>query len=104
MIVRVDSSTSSVTRTYFENLVRALENNLADVDIPSKGVAKSSSSSKASGSSKGRAGRAKVGSSRGGGSSRGAEEATHWSCEHCTYANTTATSSTVCVICHYPRS
>jgi ariadne-1 len=99
---------TSVTRTYFENLVRALENNLADVDIP-KGAAKSSSSSKASGSSKGRAGRAgKVGggSSRSGGSSRAGEPeaTTHWSCEHCTYANTTATSATVCVICNYPRS
>ncbi|XP_024357767.1 probable E3 ubiquitin-protein ligase ARI8 isoform X1 [Physcomitrium patens] len=94
---------TSVTKTYFENLVRALENNLSDVDIP-KAAAKSSSSSKASGSSKGRGGRPKVGSSKSGGSSRSGEESTHWSCEHCTYANTTAASSIVCVICNHARS
>jgi ariadne-1 len=94
---------TSVTKNYFENLVRALESNLSDVDNM-KGTIKSSSSSKASGSSKGRGGRGKVGSSRTGGPSRGGEELTHWSCEHCTYANSTATSSTVCIICNYPRS
>uniref|UniRef100_A0A7I4CMB5 RBR-type E3 ubiquitin transferase n=1 Tax=Physcomitrium patens TaxID=3218 RepID=A0A7I4CMB5_PHYPA len=94
---------TSVTRTYFENLVRALESNLSDVDI-SKGAVKSSNSSKASGSSKARGGRPKSGSTRSGGSSRSGEEMAHWSCEHCTYVNTTATSSNVCIICGYPRS
>jgi ariadne-1 len=92
---------TSVTRTYFENLVRALENGLSDVDI-TKGGQKSSSSSKASGSSKGRGTRAKVGAVRTGASSRGGDESGHWSCEHCTYANTTSTSA--CIVCSYRRS
>ncbi|CAM6037537.1 unnamed protein product [Sphagnum compactum] len=92
---------TSVTRTYFENLVRALENGLSDVDI-TKGGQKSSSSSKASGSSKGRGARAKVGASRAGASSRGGDESGHWSCEHCTYANTTSTSA--CIVCSSRRS
>ncbi len=91
----------SVTRTYFENLVRALENGLSDVDI-TKGGQKSSSSSKASGSSKGRGTRAKIGAVRTGASSRGGDESGHWSCEHCTYANTTSTSA--CIVCSYRRS
>ncbi len=81
--------------------MRALENGLSDVDI-TKGGQKSSSSSKASGSSKGRGARAKVGASRAGASSRGGDESGHWSCEHCTYANTTSTSA--CIVCSSRRS
>ncbi len=81
--------------------MRALENGLSDVDI-TKGGQKSSSSSKASGSSKGRGARAKVGASRAGASSRGGDESGHWSCEHCTYANTTPTSA--CIVCSSHRS
>lgn len=52
---------TSVTRNYFENLVQALENGLSDVNNGQAGV--KGSSSKASGSSKGR-GRSKFGPSK----------------------------------------
>jgi hypothetical protein len=53
----------SVTKTYFENLVRALENGLEDVNN-SKGTSKAGSSSRSAGSSKGRSGKVKSGSSK----------------------------------------
>ncbi|KAJ7547347.1 hypothetical protein O6H91_08G081500 [Diphasiastrum complanatum] len=94
---------TSVTKTYFENLVRALENGLADVDNTRVAAgSKGSSSSKASGSSKGKGGRIKIGSSRNGGSSRTIDESGYWSCEHCTYANVVA--HTVCIMCNNARS
>eukprot|EP00245_Coleochaete_scutata_P005603 TRINITY_DN19268_c0_g1_i1.p1 TRINITY_DN19268_c0_g1~~TRINITY_DN19268_c0_g1_i1.p1 ORF type:complete len:588 (-),score=91.66 TRINITY_DN19268_c0_g1_i1:664-2427(-) len=80
---------TSVTRTYFENLVKALENNLADVkeDGSSKGSHKSknffegSSSRPPKGKGKGKSGSASA-------SRRPAtDEAAHWSCEACTFAN-----------------
>ena len=52
-----------MTKTYFENLVRALENGLEDVDN-SKGPSKAGCSSRSVGSSKARNGRTKSGSSK----------------------------------------
>jgi ariadne-1 len=52
-----------VTKTYFENLVRALENGLEDVNN-SKGTSKAGPSSRSAGSSKGRSGKVKCGSSK----------------------------------------
>ncbi|XP_022992199.1 probable E3 ubiquitin-protein ligase ARI8 [Cucurbita maxima] len=89
---------TSVTRNYFENLVRALENGLSDVN--SHGASSGTTSSKnTAGSSKGgRSGRGK-GISRIGSSTRsGDNAATHWSCEHCTFVNTK--SSSTCEMCH----
>lgn len=83
---------TSVTKNYFQNLVQALENGLADVD--SSAVSKS----KGSVSLKGRNGRPKGSSSRIGSSSRVVDEDGHWYCEHCTFANTG--SSSVCSMCH----
>ncbi|KAH7572777.1 hypothetical protein ACOSP7_006108 [Xanthoceras sorbifolium] len=57
---------TSVTKNYFENLVRALENGLADVDSHAA-CSKTTSSKHAGGASKGKSGRGK-GSSRTGGS------------------------------------
>eukprot|EP00249_Psilotum_nudum_P022331 c28474_g1_i2 orf=611-2407(-) len=91
---------TSVTRTYFENLVRALENGLADVGNAKAQSVKSSGSSKASASSKGRGGRQKIGSSRSG-SSRTVDDNGHWYCDSCTYAN--AISTTACAMCHRSR-
>ncbi|AES70963.2 probable E3 ubiquitin-protein ligase ARI8 [Medicago truncatula] len=71
---------TSVTKNFFENLVRALENGLCDVD------------SNEAGSSKGRSGRGK-----------GTNRATvltydnEWYCERCTYAN--VGSATECAMC-----
>ncbi|KAL6279007.1 hypothetical protein ACE6H2_022608 [Prunus campanulata] len=88
---------TSVTRNYFENLVRALENGLSDVD--SHGACSRTASSKNLGgtSNKGRGGRGKATTSRSSSSSRNIDDLGHWSCEHCTFAN--VKSATVCQMC-----
>ncbi|CAN6447420.1 unnamed protein product [Victoria cruziana] len=88
---------TSVTRNYFENLVKALENGLADVD--SQGTSSRSGGSKAA-ASKGRASRGKAASSRSG-STRTLDDTGHWSCEHCTFAN--VKTSTTCQMCNHHR-
>ncbi|XP_043696711.1 probable E3 ubiquitin-protein ligase ARI8 [Telopea speciosissima] len=91
---------TSVTRNYFENLVRALmENGLSDVD--SHGACSRAGSSKNLGG-KGRGGRGKGTSSNSGGPSRNLDDSGCWSCEHCTFANTLST--TVCEMCRQHRS
>lgn len=90
---------TSVTRNYFENLVRALENGLSDVNN-SQAASSRTSTSKASGSSKGKGGFLKVGGSKIR-SSRTGDIAGRWSCTHCTFSN--VSSMTVCSICHRPR-
>lgn len=86
----------SVTKNYFENLVRALENGLSDVDANGASFSKATSSKNAAGSSKGRAGRGK-GALR---TNRTSDD-THWSCEHCTSVN--VKSATTCQICNQRR-
>ncbi|GFY92827.1 IBR domain-containing protein [Actinidia rufa] len=91
---------TSVTRNYFENLVRALENGLLDVD--SQGACSKGASSKSGLAGKGKGGRGK-GASRTGAPSRNADDSGSWSCDQCTYLN--ARSSTTCEMCHQrPRS
>eukprot|EP00262_Sarcandra_glabra_P015770 TRINITY_DN494_c0_g2_i1.p1 TRINITY_DN494_c0_g2~~TRINITY_DN494_c0_g2_i1.p1 ORF type:complete len:586 (+),score=71.79 TRINITY_DN494_c0_g2_i1:157-1914(+) len=90
---------TSVTRNYFENLVRALENGLSDVDTHAACCRTASSKSLGS---KGRGGRGKAGSSRSGPSRSNSDDSSgHWSCEHCTYVN--VKSTTTCHICHRHR-
>lgn len=90
---------TSVTRNYFENLVRALENGLSDVD--SHGACSKAGSSKSvAGSSKAKSGRGK-GSSRSGGSGRNSDDSGSWACDHCTYLNNK--SATTCHMCHQHR-
>ncbi|KAM7278254.1 hypothetical protein ACFE04_005388 [Oxalis oulophora] len=90
---------TSVTRNYFENLVRALENGLSDVD--SQGAcSRTLPKSMAGGSSKGRGGKNKGSTSKSSGST-GNDESTHWSCELCTYAN--IKPATVCEMCNQRR-
>ncbi|XP_043724975.1 probable E3 ubiquitin-protein ligase ARI8 [Telopea speciosissima] len=89
---------TSVTRNYFENLVRALENGLSDVD--SHGTCSRTGSSKSLGG-KGRGGRGKGTSSKSGGPSRILDDSGCWSCEHCTSANTK--SATICETCRQHR-
>ncbi|KAL5703024.1 RBR-type E3 ubiquitin transferase [Ranunculus cassubicifolius] len=89
---------TSVTRNYFENLVRALENGLVDVD--SRGTCSRTGSSKASGvNGKGKGGRGKGTTSKSSG--RGHDDAGVWSCEHCTYSN--SKSATSCQMCNQHR-
>ncbi|XP_057861855.1 probable E3 ubiquitin-protein ligase ARI8 isoform X2 [Cryptomeria japonica] len=90
---------TSVTRNYFENLVRALENGLSDVTI-SQSASSRTSTSKASSSTKGKGGFLKVGTSKNR-SSRNGDNAARWSCNHCTFAN--LSSMTVCSMCHHAR-
>ncbi|KAI4302072.1 hypothetical protein L6164_035289 [Bauhinia variegata] len=89
-----------VTRNYFENLVRALENGLSDVN--SHGGSSRTASSKSLGSvgSKGRGGRGKGTTARSS-STKSIDDSGHWSCDHCTYAN--ARSTTICQMCHHHR-
>ena len=91
------SATYSVTRNYFENLVRALENGLSDVNSHGASSGTTSSKSTAGSSKGGRSGRGK-GVSRTASSTRSGDNATHWSCEHCTFVNTR--SATTCEMCH----
>ncbi|KAK1426350.1 hypothetical protein QVD17_15021 [Tagetes erecta] len=85
---------TSVTRNYFENLVRALENGLADVDAHG-------ASSKTS-SSKNAAGTSKAKGTKGKGSIRGrTDDSTGWSCDQCTYMN--SKNATSCQMCHNSR-
>ncbi|XP_027353689.1 probable E3 ubiquitin-protein ligase ARI7 isoform X1 [Abrus precatorius] len=90
---------TSVTRNYFENLVRALENGLSDVDGNGAAFTRATSSKNVAGSSKGRTGRGK-GTFRTSMSSRMSDD-NHWCCEHCTYAN--ANSATTCQMCYQQR-
>ncbi|GLT87923.1 hypothetical protein SLE2022_059740 [Rubroshorea leprosula] len=92
---------TSVTRNYFENLVRALENGLSDVDSHGNCSRTGSSKSVGGGTSKGRGGKGKGSSSRSGGSSRNIDDSSHWSCEHCTFANIRL--ATVCQMCQQRR-
>ncbi|XP_059654357.1 probable E3 ubiquitin-protein ligase ARI7 [Cornus florida] len=88
---------TSVTRNYFENLVRALENGLSDVD--SEGACSKTTTSKSTGGpGKGKGGRAKGASSRSGGPTRNVDDSGGWSCDHCTYRN--VRSATTCQVCH----
>jgi ariadne-1 len=79
---------NSVTKNYFENLVRALENGLEDVD---------SSGSKTSTSKKGAA-RGKSEKNNNVSTPAGVTGEDYWSCEHCTFANPVSTNT--CIMCH----
>ncbi|KAI7727998.1 hypothetical protein M8C21_006065 [Ambrosia artemisiifolia] len=89
---------TSVTRNYFENLVRALENGLADVDAHGAS-SKTSSSKNAAGTSKSKGTKGK-GSTRGGATSR-TDDPSGWSCDQCTYMNPKTVTS--CQMCHNSR-
>ncbi|KAI3747001.1 hypothetical protein L6452_09443 [Arctium lappa] len=91
---------TSVTRNYFENLVRALENGLSDVDAHGAS-GKATSSKNPEETSKGKGGKGKI-SAKGGASSRNSDDASGWSCDQCTYMN--LRTATACLICHIRRS
>ncbi|KAH7858163.1 hypothetical protein Vadar_020720 [Vaccinium darrowii] len=87
---------TSVTRNYFENLVRALENGLSDVDT--QGGCSKTASSKGGAGGKGKSGRGKA-ASKTGGPSRNSDDS--WCCDQCTYHN--SKTSTTCDMCHHGR-
>ncbi|KAK4744006.1 hypothetical protein SAY87_010318 [Trapa incisa] len=91
---------TSVTKNYFENLVRALENGLSDVD--SHGTCNRVANSKNGGgstSSKARSGKGKM-SARAGSVNR-ADDSSCWYCDCCTFAN--VKPSTTCQMCQTRR-
>ncbi|XP_071713866.1 probable E3 ubiquitin-protein ligase ARI8 [Rutidosis leptorrhynchoides] len=93
---------TSVTRNYFENLVRALENGLSDVDVHGGTSRAGGSRGLGAGSSKSRNSRSKASATTAKSSgSRNIDDAGHWSCQHCTYANVKA--ATVCHMCQNRR-
>ncbi|KAH9624714.1 hypothetical protein KSS87_015613 [Heliosperma pusillum] len=83
-----------VTRSYFENLVRALENGLEDVNSQA-----TCSEPVNSNNPKTKGGKGKSSSSRPGG--RDIDDTTYWNCDQCTYANPDSISS--CQMCHNER-
>lgn len=87
-----------MTRNYFENLVRALENGLSDVD--SQAASNKTSSKTVAGTSKSKSGRGK-GSSKTGTSVRNADDSSNWACDKCTYMNNR--SATTCHMCNHRR-
>lgn len=91
---------TSVTRNYFENLVRALENGLSDVDAYGGTSRTGGARTLGAGSSKSRGSRSK-GAARSSSGSRATDDSGHWSCEYCTFAN--AKSATVCQMCQQRR-
>ncbi|XP_052207743.1 probable E3 ubiquitin-protein ligase ARI7 isoform X2 [Diospyros lotus] len=90
---------TSVTRNYFENLVRALENGLSDVD--SQGACSKAASSKNGVTSKGKGGRSKGACRTTSGSSKNLDDSGGWSCDQCTYLN--VRSAITCAMCHQRR-
>ena len=92
---------NSVTRNYFENLVRALENGLSDVDSHAACSRTVSAKSVGATSSKGKAGKCKATTSRSSSSNRNMDDLGHWSCDHCTFAN--LRSATICQMCQHRR-
>ncbi|KAI7979150.1 putative E3 ubiquitin-protein ligase ARI7 [Camellia lanceoleosa] len=91
---------TSVTRNYFENLVRALENGLSDVDSQGGCSKTANSKSGVAAAGKVKGGRGKA-ASRSGGPSRNADDSGSWSCDQCTFMN--ARSATTCEMCHQRR-
>ncbi|XP_010912117.1 probable E3 ubiquitin-protein ligase ARI7 [Elaeis guineensis] len=87
---------TSVTRNYFENLVRALETGLKDVDSSNSQAACSQSSSSKSVYGKGGKG-GKNKAARPGGLGRSSDD--HWSCDRCTFCN--PGSATTCQMCEH---
>ncbi|CAL9187406.1 unnamed protein product [Musa hybrid cultivar] len=95
---------TSVTKNYFENLVRALETGLKDVGTSNNQATCSKSSSCKSLGSKSKSGKIKAvaGSSSGSGApSRSFDDGNLWSCDRCTYAN--PRSTTTCQMCEHHR-
>ena len=94
---------NSVTRNYFENLVRALESGLNDVG-PLSGQATSSKavSSKSLGSkSKSGKNKAPGNASKSGSSTRGMDDGNVWACDQCTFAN--PRSARACQVCDHQQ-
>lgn len=90
---------NSVTRNYFENLVRALENGLSDVDTQAV-ICNKMNLKTGAGPSKSKGGRGK-GSSKPSTSVRNAGDSGNWVCDKCTYMN--ARSEAACQVCSYRR-
>ncbi|KAI5014480.1 hypothetical protein ZWY2020_055870 [Hordeum vulgare] len=92
---------TSVTRNYFENLVRALETGLNDVG-PSTSQStgnKNTTSKSLGGKSKSGKNRTSGAGSKSGSSSRGVDDSNIWTCDQCTYVN--PRSAKACQACDH---
>ncbi|KAM3387870.1 hypothetical protein ACQJBY_010597 [Aegilops geniculata] len=92
---------TSVTRNYFENLVRALETGLNDVGpstSQSTGI-KNTTSKSLGGKSKTGKNRASAAGSKSGSSSCGVDDSNIWTCDQCTYVN--PRSAKACQACDH---
>uniref|UniRef100_A0ACD5ZHG5 Uncharacterized protein n=1 Tax=Avena sativa TaxID=4498 RepID=A0ACD5ZHG5_AVESA len=92
---------TSVTRNYFENLVRALESGLNDVGPHSGHGASSKAVSLKSIGSKSKSGKNKAPASKSGSSSRGMDDGSIWACDQCTFAN--PRSARTCQVCDHQQ-
>ncbi|KAL8170841.1 hypothetical protein V2J09_022645 [Rumex salicifolius] len=102
---------TSVTRNYFENLVRALENGLSDIDVygassrgagsKTMGTGGNIGNGGSSSNSKGKSLRGKGAISRSSGPSRPVDDPNYWPCDRCTYANPVSLSA--CQMCNQRR-
>lgn len=94
---------NSVTRNYFENLVRALESGLNDVGAHSGqgACSKAVSSKNLGGKSKSGKNKAPVGASKSGSSTRGMDDGNIWACDQCTFANPRSARS--CQVCDHQQ-
>ncbi|CAM0904055.1 unnamed protein product [Alopecurus aequalis] len=92
---------TSVTRNYFENLVRALETGLNDVGpstSQSTGI-KNTTSKNLGGKSKSGKTKASGASAKSGSSGRGVDDSNIWTCDQCTYVN--PRSAKACQACDH---
>ncbi|GER41654.1 RING/U-box superfamily protein [Striga asiatica] len=85
---------TSVTRNYFENLVKALENGLSDVSQAASN-SMTSCSKNVAGTSKSKGTKGK-GSSKSG---RNADDSVNWTCDQCTFVN--VPSASTCHVCQH---
>uniref|UniRef100_A0A453P1J0 RanBP2-type domain-containing protein n=1 Tax=Aegilops tauschii subsp. strangulata TaxID=200361 RepID=A0A453P1J0_AEGTS len=94
---------TSVTRNYFENLVRALESGLNDVGAHTGqgACSKAVSSKNLGGKSKSGKNKAPVGASKSGSSTRGMDDGNIWACDQCTFANPRSARS--CQVCDHQQ-
>ncbi|WOL01279.1 putative E3 ubiquitin-protein ligase ARI8 isoform X1 [Canna indica] len=92
---------TSVTKNYFENLVRALESGLKDVGSSNSQATCSKSSSAKSLGNKSKGGKVKAAGASSGAPGQSLNDCNFWSCEHCTYVNPNSTST--CQMCEHSR-
>ncbi|GAB2265685.1 Probable E3 ubiquitin-protein ligase ari8 [Dionaea muscipula] len=91
---------TSITRSYFEKLVRALENGLSNVSAEAA-CAASASTKNAGGDNNGKGVKGKSSASRSAPSARDVNDLSSWNCDRCTFVN--LGSDLTCQVCSSHR-